>query len=391
MVRWTLSLAIGLMMSFNIWGIDYQKVQVGAERIDLYLPMLQGKKVAVIANHTSFVGTTHLVDTLLSLDVELVKIFAPEHGFRGLADAGSHIKNGVDTKTGLPLISLYGKHKKPSAEQLKGIDLVIFDIQDVGVRFYTYISTMHLAMEACAENHIPFLVLDRPNPNGFYVDGAILEGDYRSFIGMHNIPIVHGLTVGELAKMINGEKWLKNKVVCDLTVIPCLDYTHKTWYQLPIKPSPNLPNMKSVFYYPTLGLLEGTAVSIGRGTKIPFQCVAHPLYKGGDFKVVPQSMSGAKYPKWENKQCTGFALSDKDMEALIAQKQIDIDLLLDVYARVPHEKFFRSSFTKLSGTKRLKEQLKNGTDAQSIRASWQKGLADYKVMRKKYLLYEDFE
>ncbi len=383
-------LSLSVMFCLSSFAIDYPKIQVGAERTELYLPLLKGKKVAVIANHTSFIGKEHLVDKLLSLNINVTKIFAPEHGFRGLADAGSHIKNGTDVKTGLPLISLYGKNKKPSTKQLKGVDIVIFDIQDVGVRFYTYISTMHLAMEACAENKIPFLILDRPNPNGFYIDGFVLEKEYQSFIGMHQIPIVHGLTVGELAQMINGEKWLKGGVKCELKVIKCKGYTHKTLYKLPIKPSPNLPNMKSVFFYPTLGLLEGTAVSIGRGTEIPFQCVGHPKYQNGDFKFTPKSVSGAKNPKWKNQVCSGFAIQDSDVERLLETKQIDLNLVLKAYQNAPKEKFFRSSFNKLSGTKKLKEQIKKGTKVEDIRASWQKALEDYRLIRKKYLLYEDF-
>ncbi len=357
-------LSLSVVFCLSALAVDYSQVRVGAERIEKYLPLLEGRNVAVIANHTSFVGEEHLVDKLLSLNIHITKIFAPEHGFRGLADAGSHIKNGTDAKTGLPLISLYGKNKKPSAEQLKGVDIVVFDIQDVGVRFYTYISTMHLAMEACAENKIPFLVLDRPNPNGFYIDGFVLEKDVQSFIGMHQIPIVHGLTVGELAQMINGEKWLKDGLKCDLTVIKCEGYTHKTLYKLPIKPSPNLPNMKSVFFYPTLGLLEGTAVSIGRGTRTPFQCVG--------------------------KLCLGFKISDSDVERLLKTKQIDLDLVLRVYQNAPKEKFFRSSFNKLSGTAKLKERIKKGVTAKAIRASWEKDLNAYQSVRKKYLLYEDF-
>ncbi len=265
-------ITITILLNIQIVSaIKFDTVKVGAERMDKYLPLLKGRRVAVIANHTSFVGKTHLVDTLVSLGVDLKKIFAPEHGFRGIEDAGGVINNSIDKKTGLPVISLYGKNKKPNADQLKNIDIVVFDIQDVGVRFYTYISTMHLAMEACAENNKTFLVLDRPNPNGYFVDGPVLDIKYKSFIGMDPIPIVHGLTVAELATMINGESWLKNGVICDLKYILCEDYNHKKIYKLPIKPSPNLPNMMAVLYYPTVGLLEGTSLSVGRGTEKPFQ------------------------------------------------------------------------------------------------------------------------
>ena len=372
-------------------AIEFDTVKVGAERMEKYLPLLKNKRVAVIANHTSFVGKTHLVDTLISLGVDIKKIFAPEHGFRGLEDAGGTIHNSVDTKTGLPLISLYGKNKKPTAEQLKDIDIVVFDIQDVGVRFYTYISTMHLAMEACAENNKTFLVLDRPNPNGYFVDGPVLEKKYKSFIGMDPIPIVHGLTVAELANMINGESWLKNGVKCDLKYVLCEDYNHKMIYQLPIKPSPNLPNMMAVLYYPTLGLLEGTSLSVGRGTEKPFQYVGHPDLEDGYIKFTPKSMPGAKHPKWEGKECSGYDVNDNGIEYIVSKKGIGLACILKAYANTPKEDFFRSSFNKLAGNKELQMQIQFLDHEDSIRKSWQEGLNKYKQLRKKYLLYEDFE
>ena len=370
---------------------NFDTVKVAAERTELYLPLLKGKKVAVIANHTSFIGKTHLVDSLVSLGVDLRKIFAPEHGFRGLADAGGTVNNSIDKKTGLPVISLYGKNKKPTAEQLSGIDIVVFDIQDVGVRFYTYISTMHLAMEACAENNITFLVLDRPNPNGYFVDGPVLNLKFKSFIGMDPIPIVHGLTVAELAYMINEEGWLKDHKKCDLKYIKCEDYNHKKIYKLPIKPSPNLPNMTAVLFYPTVGLLEGSSLSVGRGTEKPFQYVGHPELSDGYITFTPKSMPGAKHPKWEGKECSGYDVNDNGIDYIIAKKGIGLACILKAYANVPKEDFFKSSFNKLAGNKELKLQIQFLEHEDVIRKSWQEGLVKYKEIRKKYLLYEDFE
>ncbi len=373
------------------FAIDFDKVKVGAERIEQYLPLLKDKRVAIIANHTSFVGKTHLVDTLLSLGVDIKKIFAPEHGFRGIEDAGGTIKNSIDSKTGLPLISLYGKNKKPTAEQLNNIDIVVFDIQDVGVRFYTYISTMHLAMEACAENDKTFLVLDRPNPNGYFVDGPVLDMKFQSFIGMHPIPIVHGLTVAELATMINGESWLKEGKKCDLKYITCEDYNHNKIYELPIKPSPNLPNMISVLYYPTIGLLEGSSLSVGRGTEKPFQYVGHPELNDGYITFTPKSMSGAKHPKWEGTECKGYDINDNGIDYIVAKKGLGLACLLKAYANTPKEDFFKSSFNKLAGNKQLQLQIQFLEHEDVIRKSWELDLIKYKEMRKKYLLYEDFK
>ncbi len=364
-------------------------IKVGAEQFKKYLPLLKGKKVALLTNHTAVIDGVHLVDTLLHLGVDIKCIFSPEHGFRGQADAGGKVKDGVDKSTGLPIYSLYGKHKKPSKEQLKGVDVLVFDIQDVGVRFYTYISSMHLAMEACAENNIHFLVLDRPNPNGYYVDGAILDKKYQSFIGMHPIPIVHGLTVAELALMINGEHWLKDSLQCDLHYVPCYNYTHHTFYRLPIKPSPNLPTQLSIYAYPTLGLLEGTVISIGRGTEKPFQYVAHPEFKNPKIEITPVSRSGAKHPKFENQLCKGLDLEEQGEEHIRDQKQIDLDLILLAYRSVPHEKFYRSSFNLLAGTDSLKYQINHHWTAKNIRKSWQKGLEKYKKLRQQYLIYKE--
>jgi uncharacterized protein YbbC (DUF1343 family) len=295
---------------------------LGAERIDVYLKELKGKRVGLVVNQTSTIMHTHLVDTLKSLGINIKKVFAPEHGFRGDHSAGAVIKNGIDDKTGLPVVSLYGSTKKPSVEMLADIDIMVFDIQDVGVRFYTYISTMHYVMEACAEQGKKVVVLDRPNPNGFYIDGPVLQEAYKSFIGMHPIPLVHGLTVAELAKMINGEKWLKNGVQCSLVVVPCLNYNHQTLYQLPIKPSPNLPNMNSVYLYPYLGLFEGTNVSIGRGTELPFQVVGRPGFKGS-YSFTPKNIPGiADDPKFEGKLCGGEIVMDVKDSSLFANPKV---------------------------------------------------------------------
>lgn len=380
-----------VFFNINSFSVEYEKVKVGAERLEEYLPLLEGKNVAVIANHTSYVGSVHIVDTLLALGVNLKGIFAPEHGFRGLEDAGGTIKNSIDQKTKLPVISLYGKNKKPTPEQLKDIDLVIFDIQDVGARFYTYISTMHLAMEACAELGIEFLVLDRPNPNGFYVDGPVLDQEFKSFIGMHAIPIVHGMTVAELARMINKEHWLSNGTECKLTWVTCENYKHNTIYQLPIKPSPNLPNMMSILFYPSLCLLEGTVISVGRGSEKPFQYVGHPDFKKGDIQFTPKSGTGSKYPKLENKVCFGFDINAMGIDSILNSKKLNLAFVMQMYQLAPKEHFFRSSFNKLAGNSILKQQLIAGASEKEIRQSWEPALLNFKKTRVKYLLYEDFE
>ncbi|MEY2924826.1 MAG: hypothetical protein RLZZ337_1374 [Bacteroidota bacterium] len=362
---------------------------LGAEQLHKYLPLLKGKRIGLVVNQTSTIGKTHLVDTLKSLGVNIIKVFAPEHGFRGDHSAGALINSGVDEKTGLPVLSLYGSTKKPTPEMLKDLDIVIFDIQDVGVRFYTYISTMHYVMEACAELGKKVVVLDRPNPNGFYIDGPILQDEYKSFIGMHPIPIVHGLTVGELAKMINGEKWLKNGVQCDLVVIPCANYTHQTLYQLPIKPSPNLPNMNAVYLYPYLGLFEGTNVSIGRGTEWPFQVVGRPGFDGG-FSFTPKSIPGvADDPKHEGISCGGEYVLDVKDSSLFREPGLNLGWLILFHKtnRVEDGPYFKDFFYKLTGNKEFKSQIERGLSEDEIRKTWQGGLDDYKVKRKLYLLY----
>jgi uncharacterized protein YbbC (DUF1343 family) len=364
-------------------------ILLGAERMDLYLSQLQGKRVALVVNQTSVVNETHLVDTLLQLGIDIKKVFAPEHGFRGNHSAGAIIKDGKDLKTSLNVVSLYGKNKKPSAEMLADVDVVIFDIQDVGVRFYTYISTMHYVMEACAELGKEVVVLDRPNPNGYYIDGPILESEYKSFIGMHAIPIVHGLTVGELAQMINGEKWLKNEVICNLKVVPCLNYTHDSLYQLPVRPSPNLPNMNAVYLYPYLGLFEGTNVSIGRGTDFPFQVIGRPGSVGA-FSFTPRSIPGVSdNPKYLGQECVGETIPDFLSDDILSQNTLNLKWLILMYEnnRAEDGEYFKDFFYKLAGNKELRIKIESGMSDADIRKTWQPGLEKYKVKRKKYLLY----
>lgn len=365
---------------------------MGAEQTANYLPELTNKKVGIVANHTSMVKNTHLVDSLMSLKVNIAKVFSPEHGFRGKADAGEKVNSNLDSKTGLPIVSLYGKNKKPSVDQVSDLDVLIFDIQDVGARFYTYISTMHYVMEACAENNKKLIVLDRPNPNGHYVDGPILKEAFTSFVGMHPVPIVHGMTVGEYAKMINGEGWLKGGIKCDLTIIKVKNYNHTRRYQLPIKPSPNLPNMASVYLYPSLCLFEGTPISIGRGTPKPFQIVGHPLIKSEKYSFTPKSMEGAKSPKLQNEKCYGYDLTFFGKEYLKKQGKLNLFWLIDIYINYPNkDDFFKKSFNRLAGTDQLQNQIKEGVSEQDIYKSWQTDLKQFKQTRKKYLLYQDFE
>lgn len=360
-------------------------VITGAEQTEEVARKLRGKQVALVVNHTARVGKKHLTDTLLQLGIAVKKIFAPEHGFRGEAEAGETIKDGRDTQTGLPVISLYGNLKKPSADMLQDIDMVVFDIQDVGARFYTYISTMHYVMEACAENHIPLLILDRPNPNGHYVDGPVLEPQFRSFVGMHPIPVVHGMTVGELARMINGEGWLEDQRKCALEVIPVKNWKHGTPYALPVKPSPNLPNEQAVALYPSVCLFEGTAISVGRGTQTPFQVIGHPDLKNMPYQFTPVTIKGmATNPPHEKKVCYGM-----DLRQLKVKPALDLSLLITMYKAFPDkDKFFNSYFEKLAGTSKLRMQIQQGLSEEEIRKTWQAELTQFKDKRKKYLLYE---
>lgn len=366
----------------------------GAESTDLYLNLLKGKNVAIVANQTSVIEKkekrkkkrefVHIVDSLLSLKINIKKVFAPEHGFRGKEDAAAYVADDIDAKTGLPILSLHGKSKKPSAKQLENINVVIFDIQDVGVRFYTYISTLHFVMEACAENGVSLIVLDRPNPNGHYIDGPVLEPKHTSFVGKHSVPVVYGMTIGEYAQMINGEKWLKNGMQCDLKVIPLKNYTHNSKYALPIKPSPNLPNDKSINLYPSLGFFEGTTINAGRGTEFQFQRYGAPFFKKTNFSYTPKANEGAKYPKHKNKLCYGV-----DLRKTKSLDKIDLSFLIDAYQKTPKtKKFFGSTFTIHAGTEKLQQQLEQGFSEEEIRASWVDGLEEFKVVREKYLIYE---
>lgn len=366
-------------------------IVVAANRTANYLPLLQNKKVALVANQTSVIfkkkGHTHLVDSLLSLNVDLIKVFAPEHGFRGKADAGEAVHDAVDTKTGLPLISLHGKNRKPSAESLKGIDLIVFDIQDVGVRFYTYIATLQLVMEACAENNIPIIVLDRPNPNGHYIDGPSMKPEHTSFLGMTTIPLVYGMTIGEYAQMLNGENWLENAAKADLTVIPLEHYTHTSEYHLSIRPSPNLPNDKSINLYPSLGLFEGTNVNAGRGTEFQFQRYGASFLDSTqyNFNYTPQPNFGSKYPKQEGEICFG-----NDLSEIPKMNEMSLRWIIDAYKNATDKSLFfiTSGFTKHAGTELLQQQIEAGLTEKEIKATWQQNLKDFKKIREKYLLYE---
>ncbi|MBC7412981.1 MAG: DUF1343 domain-containing protein [Bacteroidia bacterium] len=373
----------------STYTIAQKPITVGAERVAEYIALLKNKNVAIVANPTSMVGSTHLVDTLLRLGVTIKKAFCPEHGFRGTADAGENIGNYKDAKTGLPIISLYGKQYKPQPKDLKDIDIVVFDIQDVGVRFYTYISTMHYVMEACAENNKTLIILDRPNPNGFYVDGPVLDMAYKSFVGMHPIPIVHGCTIGELAQMINGEKWLQNKVQCKLQVITCNNYKHEYYYALPVKPSPNLASMEAVYLYPSLCLFEGTPISVGRGTTQAFEVYGHPSFKNYRYHFTPVSIANAsKNPPYENKVCNGFELKTFANSFIKSYNKLYLYWLDDAYQQYAvKDSFFNPFFNKLAGNNILQEQVKKGVGEESIRQSWEPQLQQYKDMRMKYLLY----
>ncbi|MFD2552467.1 exo-beta-N-acetylmuramidase NamZ domain-containing protein [Bizionia sediminis] len=368
--------------------------KVGANQTTAYLPLLKNKRIGIVANQTSVIFKdpslrtyTHLVDSLMALNVTVKKVFAPEHGFRGTADAGELIKDGTDTKTGLPLISLYGANKKPTAVQLQDLDLIIFDIQDVGARFYTYISTLHYVMEACAEQKIPLLILDRPNPNGHYIDGPILEPAFKSFVGMHPVPVVHGMTIAEYAKMINGEKWLENAVQCSLQIVPVANYTRQTPYSLPIKPSPNLPNDVAINLYPSLCFFEGTNVSAGRGTDKQFQIFGSPYLKTNSgmftYQFTPQPNPGAKSPKHQDKLCYGMDLSQTK-----PLNNLNLNYLVNAYQATANKAtFFNSFFSKLAGTASLQSQIESGMSAPEITQTWAKNLSAYNQMRQPYLLY----
>ena len=370
-----------ILLILSSLGLHAQQLILGSERMEEIINSIDNKNLAIVGNQTSLVNDIHLVDTLLSLKQNIVSVFSPEHGFRGTEDAGAKIDNEFDNKTGLPIISLYGKNKKPTSEQLKGIDIIIFDIQDVGARFYTYISTLHYVMEAAGENNIKVIVLDRPNPNGHYVDGPILEKEFKSFVGMHEVPIVHGMTIGEYAKMIVGEKWIDN--TCELEVINMINYNRNNLYELPIKPSPNLPNSKSINLYPSLCLFEGTNVSVGRGTDKPFQHFGSPFLKFYSYAFIPKSGPGSKFPKHENKTCTG-----RNLETYPYLSSINLSWLIESFKQTSNqEDFFNSFFDKLAGSDKLRTQIISGLNEKEIKSSWEPGLKEFKKTRDKYLLY----
>lgn len=366
-----------------------EAVIVGAQRTEQYLPLLAGKKVGILTNHTGLIGRTHLVDTLLALGVDLQTVFAPEHGFRGTADAGEKVDSYRDTKTGIRVVSLYGPNKKAKPQDIQPLDVILFDIQDVGLRYYTYLSSMHYMMESCAENGKQLIVLDRPNPNGFYVDGPVLEPKHRSFVGMHPIPVVHGMTLGELARMINGEGWLAGGKSCSLTVVPCLNYTHRTRYHLPVKPSPNLPNMRSIYLYSSLCFLEGTPASVGRGTDSPFQVFGHPGLKNMPYTFTPQPNEGSKNPPLKGQLCRGMDLRSEPSDSAVWARGVDLSYVVECYRQLGGEKFFLPIFDKLTGVDYVRRMIVEGADAPTIQARWKEDVERFRLKRKPYLLYEE--
>ena len=369
---------------------NQNRVIVGAEQTNVYLPLLKNKRIAIFSNHTGMIGNKHLLDVLLENKINVVAIFSPEHGFRGNADAGEHVSSSVDSKTGVPILSLYdGKLGRPSEESMRKFDLLIVDIQDVGLRFYTYYASMVRLMDACAEYNRKMLILDRPNPNGHYVDGPILDMKYKSSVGWLPIPIVHGMTLGELALMVNGERWLPASRICDITVIKCKNYTHQTMYELPIPPSPNLPNMKAVYLYPSTCYFEATPVSLGRGTQLPFQIYGHPNMLGYDYTFTPQSIPGAKNPPQLNRICHGVNLSELSNEE-IWKKGVDLSYLIDAYRNLNMDDyFFRPFFELLTGRDYVRKMIKQGKNADEIKAMWKEDVEKFKIQRKTYLIYEE--
>lgn len=388
-------------LTLNEYNTD---IITGAEQTELYFPLIKNKYVACIVNQTSVIGKVHLVDSLLNSGINIQTIFAPEHGFRGTEDAGATILNSKDVKSGLPVISLYGNKKKPSQQDIADAEIIIFDIQDVGARFYTYISTLHYVMEACAENNKKLIILDRPNPNGFYVDGPVLQKEFTSFVGMHPVPVVHGMTIGEYAQMINGEKWLTDSSICDLTVIPCKNYDHAKYYEVKIPPSPNLKSMKAIYLYPSLCLFEGTNVSVGRGTNKPFEIFGSPFLPIDEdimddraVSFIPRSLPGSKVPPFMNQECYGYDFSEFSLTYLrnnIINSKLHIEYLLITHELFTEKnKFFLESnfFNKLAGNSELMEQVNAGLTDDEIQLSWQDDIIAFKKIRKKYLIYPDFE
>lgn len=381
-------LLFGLLLA-SLGAPAQDRIETGAEQTGRYLPLLEGRRVGIMTNHTGTVGRTHLVDTLRSLGVDIRVVFAPEHGFRGQADAGESVASYRDRKTGIDVVSVYGSTKRPPDSIMQRLDVLLFDIQDVGLRYYTYLSSMHYLMEACAANGKRLIVLDRPNPNGFYVDGPVLEAKHRSFVGMHPIPVVHGMTLGELARMIDGEGWLRDGLRCKLTVIPCRGYTHRSRYRLPTAPSPNLPNMRAVYLYPSLCFFEGTPISLGRGTDFPFQAYGHPELQG-DFSFTPRSNAGAKNPPLKDKLCHGVDLRTSPSDERIWEREVDLGYVIDCYRQLNlGEKFFTPMFDRLTGTDYVRQMILQGAGADRIKASWADDVERFKQTRKPYLLYEE--
>lgn len=379
-----------ILIALSLGLYSQNKVIVGAERFEEYLSFVKNKKVGLLTNQTSVVRNEngdliHLLDTLLLLDVDVIKIFSPEHGFRGNVEAGGFVNNSVDSKTNLPIISLYGKNKKPTKEQIKDCEVILFDLQDVGCRFYTYISTLHYVMEACAESNCRVIVLDRPNPND-YIDGPVLDSKFKSFVGMHTVPVLHAMTIGEYAKMINGEGWLKDSIQCDLQVIKMLGWKHnlEEAYQLPIAPSPNLQTPKAIELYPSLCFFEGTKVSVGRGTDTPFEIIGYPDYYDKTFSFTPRAIKGVSdNPMYKDKKCYGM----KDLK--VQKKKLDLSFLINMYKTAnKKEDFFNSFFDKLAGTDQLRKQIEKGIEEEEIYLSWKKDIEKFKKIRKKYLLYQ---
>ena len=381
-------LLFGLLLA-SLGAPAQDRIETGAEQTGRYLPLLEGRRVGIMTNHTGTVGRTHLVDTLRSLGVDIRVVFAPEHGFRGQADAGESVASYRDRKTGIDVVSVYGSTKRPPDSIMQRLDVLLFDIQDVGLRYYTYLSSMHYLMEACAANGKRLIVLDRPNPNGFYVDGPVLEAKHRSFVGMHPIPVVHGMTLGELARMIAGEGWLRDGLRCKRTVIPCRGYTHRSRYRLPTAPSPNLPNMRAVYLYPSLCFFEGTPVSLGRGTDFPFQAYGHPELQG-DFSFTPRSNAGAKNPPLKDKLCHGVDLRTSPSDERIWERGVDLGYVIDCYRQLNlGEKFFTPMFDRLTGTDYVRQMILQGAGADRIKARWADDVKRFKQTRKPYLLYEE--
>lgn len=390
----TKGMKLTLLLGFFSFMAFGQIIEVGAEQFNRYRPLVYKKKVAVVANPTSLIGNTHLVDTLIALDVDVVKVFALEHGFRGTADAGEKVSDDFDAKTGVPIVSLYGSHRKPTYEDLANVEVVIFDVQDVGARFYTYISSMSYIMEACADNGVAMIILDRPNPNGHYFDGPMNHLEKPSFIGLHNVPVVHGLTIGEYAKMVQGEGWLKTDKRVDLTVVPCANYDHNMRYTLPVNPSPNLRSMEAIYLYPSLCFFEGTNVSIGRGTDRPFEVVGAPWMTAGHITFTPKSTFGASAPRFQDVECSGYNVAQFGAEFLGDRQEINLFWLIDAYNQCPDkESFFERAdfFDILAGGPQLRTLIIAGKSEEEIRRTWRSELEAFGAIRSRYLLYPDFE